>query len=154
MVNDSVLYLRRKKTKGIFLRQNVHENSPMERKTQIGILRLIGKRLMSVICDTRVFSGDNTWGHLVVGCICVSWIYLFFPFRLSGKPIVFDQMEEWTLSIIMLSVAFIFLFVSGCKKEKITFRITIGDILIFLYISFFVLTDAIHDRDFFLPCTR
>jgi len=82
------------------------------------------------------FYGDNNWEGLSVACVSFLWLFLFLPFRLYGFPAYFGQIEEWILSAVILSVASLFLFTSIYRKQQFTFRISVCDILLILYLAY------------------
>ena len=68
-------------------------------------------------------------------------------------PFSFGQIEEWTVSAILLSIAGFLLFVSFLiRKKQFYFRLTVCDILLFLYLIYilFRLDDYLTVPDYLL----
>jgi hypothetical protein len=74
--------------------------------------------------------------RFAVASIFVMWLYLFLPFRLFRLPPLFGQAEEWTVSCIMLSITGLCLFASFFRKKRLTFRLTVCDLLLLFYLIY------------------
>ena len=81
----------------------------------------------------KFFSGNTIGERLSFVLIFVLWFYLFLPFRPFGFPVSYGQIEEWTLSAAWLSIIGLIILASFPGKKHVTFRITVCDILLFLY---------------------
>ena len=56
-----------------------------------------------------------------------------------GLPVLFGQVEEWTLSAVLLSITGLYLIMYIYRRKRFTFRITLCDILMLLYLLYILL---------------
>jgi len=68
-------------------------------------------------------SSHNLFERLSVLAILVLWLYLFLPFRLFDLPVLFGQIEEWTIATVWLSFTGLLLFFSFFKRNGSTFAL-------------------------------
>ena len=82
----------------------------------------------------------------------VLWLYLFLPFRIVKFPVIFGQVEEWTVSAVLLSITGLLLFVLFCRKKHFTFHFTVCDILLLLYLVYILFCSGgyMAGREYFL----
>ena len=86
--------------------------------------------------EYRKFSCSNAWERLSVASLLALWLYLFLPFRVADIPFAYGQVEEWTVSCLLLSVSCLFLFVSFYRKKCFTAHFTVCDILLLTYLIY------------------
>ena len=110
------------------------------------------ERVIRVDGTRKRFFRHNTWQHIGVAGMIALWLYLFLPFRPFGIPIYFGQVEEWTLTAVILTLICLILFVSFYRRRPFILHITLCDVLMLLYVVYilFRLEEYLLRQDYIL----